>query len=261
VAKKRRAKGRFRDFIGGQDTAEGILPLTHITRAFSFDDMLDGDGLEPEPCDVFGEELIYLFYGRPAYRARDGSNARLEYSWPVVFIFDPKEVQSVKRVFPFDTGAFKNGRYNGFFDERNVRNDFELHPTIESARQIVGTFYQDHTEYFTGLSRKNVDLPIRQFEAQGIHEMAKLPGDSRDERSSAIEVQISDFINFRDSLLAIVIPDVYLDDSETISALKNWQIDFDNIRTYQTLHNMGGEAWIGQIYAIVRNLYEKLGYL
>jgi hypothetical protein len=63
---RRKASKRLRDFIGNFTPAGELLPLMHITRAYSFDDILDGDTLEPQDCDVFGEKLIYLFYGRPA---------------------------------------------------------------------------------------------------------------------------------------------------------------------------------------------------
>jgi hypothetical protein len=87
--KKRQAKVRFNEYIQGQTPVSSFLPLTHIARAYAFDEMLSGNTLEPQPCDVFDEELIYLFYGRPAYRAKDGNNARLEFEWPIVFIFVP----------------------------------------------------------------------------------------------------------------------------------------------------------------------------
>jgi hypothetical protein len=57
--------------------------------------MLEGDTLEPYECDVFNERLIYMFYGRPAYRAKDGNNARLEFEWPIVFIFDPDKITGI----------------------------------------------------------------------------------------------------------------------------------------------------------------------
>jgi hypothetical protein len=67
---KRKAAGRLAAFVSSQTPIAGLLPLVHITRAYAFDTILDGDTLEPKPCDIFNEKLIYLFYGRPAYRAK-----------------------------------------------------------------------------------------------------------------------------------------------------------------------------------------------
>jgi hypothetical protein len=143
-----------------------------------------------------------------------------------------------------------------------------LEPSLDTAQKIVSAFYRDHDEYYSGNSHKNVDLPNRQFEAEGVLELSRLPGvqgersfaASRDERSAAIEFQVNSPIPFADALSAIVLPTPYLDDPDVKSALKRWggpRI----VRTYATLHNMGGEAWVGQIYRIVQEIYEELGFL
>jgi hypothetical protein len=177
-----------------------------------------------------------------------------------------EQVPKLKRVFPFDTGAFEAQLYKEFFDKNSQLEDFELDPSLEEVRKFVGTFYQDHKEYFTGMTRKNVSLGTRQFEAQGIYELCRLPGEQRtkyplgkrDERSSAIEIQISDPISLAGSVIAIIIPEPYLDDPNVKDALSRW--DVKAIEVYSTLHNLGGEAWVGQIYAIVRKLYDRLGF-
>jgi hypothetical protein len=212
--RKRRAIDRFKRFVEANPPAEGLLPYVHITRAYSFDEMLEGDALEPQYCDIFKEKLIYLFYGRPAYRAKEGNNARLEFEWPIVLVFDPYKIEEIKRVFPFDTGAFKASLYREFFDKNSKLTDFEVEPTSGSLQKIVGAFYLDHSEYYSGFSRKNVDIPHREFEAQGVHELSRLPGvqgqqrkgEIRDERSAAIEIQVARPISFLDALLAVVLP-------------------------------------------------------
>src|SRR5207249_2090775 len=119
-------------------------PFVHTTRAYSFDEMLRDEGLEPADCPVFGEKIIYLFYGRPAYRAKDGKNARLQFEWPIIFIFDPLKIEPLYRVFPFDTGAFDMGLYKDFFDDKSELPDFSVDPSLRSVRQLVGAYYRDH---------------------------------------------------------------------------------------------------------------------
>ena len=265
--KKRNASGRLKKFIAQQAPADGRLPFVHITRAYRFDDIVDGDLLEPSRCEVFKQALVYLFYGRPAYRAKDGNNARLEFEWPIVFVFDPSKISNIERIFPFDSGAFAEKMYQEFFDPHSEIMDFVLENTLETPAKVVATYYQDHSEYYRGETRKNVNIPLRQFEAQGIHELARLPGvqgaqsqsRARDERSSAIEIQISAPISLKDALLAIVLPEQYLGDKDIQKALARWNVS--EILTYPTLHNMGGEAWVGQIYALVQQLYKRLRFL
>lgn len=226
-----------------------------------------GDNLNPSYCKLFKENLIYLFYGRPAYRAKEGNNARLEFEWPIVFIFDPEKINSVKRAFPFDTGAFDLKLYEDFFAKESKLTDFALTPSLDSAKKLVSTLYVDHAEYYHGYSRKNVELPSRQFEIQGLYELARLPGlqgdrsdhKTRDERSSAIEFQTPGPISFKEALIAIILPEPYLSDSEIVKALERWNVQ--SVKSYPTLHNMTGEAWVGQIYQIVHALYKELGFL
>jgi hypothetical protein len=266
VSKRRRAEGRLSAFLENHDPAAGLLPLVHITRAYAFDEMLVEGLLKPTDCEIFKEPLIYLFYGKPAYRAKNGNNARLEFEWPIVFVFHPDKVGTIKRVFPFDTGAFERRIYSEFFDSNSKIVDFELEPSLASAQKVVGAFYRNHKEYYDGASRKNVEIGIRQFEAQGIHELSRVPGTKevganakvRDERSSSIEIQLSDPIDFTENLLAVVIPEPYLDDDEVKQALARWRVK--EIETYPTLHNTSGEAWVGEIYMVIRRLYERLGF-
>jgi hypothetical protein len=263
---KRPAIGRFGEFIRGQIPATGKLPLIHISRGYDFDGIVRGDFLTPQLCEIFKEKLTYLFYGRPAYRAKDGNNARMEFEWPIIFILDPDRIPDIYRIFPFDTGAFTLGLYKEFFDSKTEIMDFVLDPSIDSAQRLVNTFYLDHEEYYCGYSRKNVELPLRQFEMQGVFELCRLPGVQdgaldtlrRDERSSAIEIQVAEPIDLRESLLAIVLPAPYMGDPVTQAALGRWGVT--EVHDYPTLHNMGGEAWVGQVYEIVRQVFKRLGF-
>ena len=198
---------------------------------------------------------------------KEGNNARLEFEWPIVLIFDPEKIAQIKRVFPFDTGAFKQRMYEEFFDKSSKLEDFEIEANLDGVRKFVGAFYVDHEEYFTGLARKNVQIGIRQFEAQGILELSRLPGvqggksfaKPRDERSSAVEIQVSQPISFVGSLLGVILPAPYLDDIEVKAALDRWHVQA--IETYSTLHNLSGDAWVGQIYEITHKLYKRMAYI
>lgn len=264
--RRRPAVGRLRLFIDGNPPDPDLLPAIHITRAYSFDEMIEGDYLTPARCHVFKEDLVYFFYGRPAYRAKDGVNARLEFEWPIVFLVDPKKVEPIRRLFPFDTGAFAAGLYKGFFDSRSELDDFSLTPTLETAQRLVAAFYNNSQEYLTGDSKKNVDIPRRHFEAQGIHELARQPGFAssttgirRDERSSAIEIQISHELCLLDSLLGVIMPTPYMDDPDIRQALERWKPR--KLETYPTLHNQGSEAWAGQIYVLVERMLRDLSVM
>lgn len=257
--KKRAADGRFKAFVQSQEPTEGTLPLTHITRAYDFEEILEEEALQPETCVEFKEKLIYLFYGRPAYRAKQGCNGRLQYEWPIVFVFRPERIETIKRVFPFDSGAFKRQLYAEFFPKNSKINDFEVPPSLESARKLVRIFFSSNHGYFYGEVKTNLDLH-RQYEAQGVAEMAMLPGgEGRDERSSAIEIQTNKPITLKDALLAILLPQMFFDDPEIKDAVARWNVE--HIEPYTVIHNMGKDGVVGGFYTRVEDLYRRLGFL
>ena len=59
--KPRKAAARLRKHVSSHEPMNALLPLTHITRAYSFDEIVDGDQFDPTHCEVFKEELIYFF--------------------------------------------------------------------------------------------------------------------------------------------------------------------------------------------------------
>ena len=63
---------------------------------------------------VFHESLVYLFYGRLAYRSNRGSmEGEPIVLCPVCFVFKPRTVsQVVHRVYPCDTGAVAADRFH-----------------------------------------------------------------------------------------------------------------------------------------------------
>jgi hypothetical protein len=265
MEKKRAAVGRFQKFLEQFSPDPPFLPLVHTTTAYKFADIYPTDELLPRPCPVFKEDLLYFFYGRPAYRVRDTANSDIEFNWPIIFIFDPTAIKLLKRVFPFDTGGFQRGLYREFFHKDSALDDFQLTDGLESASRIVDGFYSNNRNYYRGGSNKNVEIPLMQFEASGVQQLSRLPGaqihpskNRRDERSSAIEFQTPQIVSFRAGLRAIVLPQQYLDVEAVVDALTRWAVPVR--RYYETLHNQSGEAWVGQIYAKVRDIYEELGY-
>ena len=49
-----------------------MLPLTHVTRGILAEDIIRKGSVEPSACKLFGEPLVYFYYGRPAYNSRPG---------------------------------------------------------------------------------------------------------------------------------------------------------------------------------------------
>ncbi|MCA1288603.1 hypothetical protein [Salipiger bermudensis] len=262
------AKDRFRSFIDSFDVSSDILPLLHTTEAYSFSEICESASIEPAYCKHFRKRIVYLFYGRPAYRVEDAAFATLEFNWPIVFIFDPEKIDDISAVYPFDTGAFFFNLYHRFFSKKSRIEDFSLPGSVEYAKKIVGIFYENENSYFYGGSTKNLDIPNRQFEAQGIQEMSRMPAlfdhelgerGKRDERSTSVELHSDSKIDIRQSTIGIILPQPYMEDGEIRRALERW--DIENILTYEVIRFHDQSAWAGQIYQRILDFYKKEGYL
>jgi hypothetical protein len=257
------SQSRLRTLLQEANDSGIELPLIHITDAYSFVSILAPKKLEPQDCKVFGENLTYLFYGRPAYRTKHSGDNFLTANLPVAMIFHPGILASmIKRVFPFDSGAFQLRLYGNFFHNRSQLSDFELDGDINSAKRLVAYFYRSNEEYFFGGSRKNVAIPSFNFEAEGIFELARTSSGLRNDgtfkpdlRSSSIELQVTNSIDITDALLGLIIPQIFLDTKDT-------KLYIDEIRpryieTYTGIHNIGNESITGILFEKVHNIYKK----
>lgn len=261
------ASARLRKLLEKIDPTERELPLIHITDSYNFIDILSPKKLLPQKCDVFSENLTYLFYGRPSYRTKHKGNKFISANLPVVMIFHPGKLnEAIKRVFPFDTGAFSIGIYSDFFHKRSELEHFNLDPTVESARKIVAYFYRNNGEYFYGGTRKNVEIPPLHFEAEGIFELARTSAGAQadgtfkpDLRSSSIEIQVEEEIDIHNALLGLIIPQIFLDAKENQNAIAD--LSPKHLETYTGVHNIGSESLVGMIFDRVNRIYAQEGIL
>lgn len=261
---------RVRAFTSRFDPQHPSLPLTHIAPMYAFRAIIGGNSIQPQHCDTLGEDLSYLFYGRPAFRAKRETGPKLKWSVPVLFILDPAKTYSIKRVVPFDSGAFKKGFYGNVFSDRSKLDHFLLEPSLESAQRIVTAFYGSNKQYYQGQSEKSVDLTDFDFELQGLNYLAQQPGlqaTSRataeklpDERASAVEIQIDEPIDIPSSLISLIVPETLLPNAHFQKAVKRWGLAPEKIDPYASVTGPSSEAWVGQFYEKVRALYQARGY-
>ncbi|MCQ4629397.1 hypothetical protein GB927_005070 [Shinella sp. CPCC 100929] len=262
---KRSAESRFSDFLLHANEKIPELPLVHISDGYHLLDILQPGVIRATPCKVFDRDILYMFYGKPAYRTKHNGNAFLSCHLPCAFIFKTDNIsERIKSVFPFDTGAFHNNFYKSFFHNSSLITDFLLPPSIESAKRVVSTFYCSNHEYYCGSSRKNVDIPLLNFEAEGYHELSRAPAHpdanskfSPDERASAIEVHFHEDVDLADRLLGCVLPVTFLDD-ETVKENLD-KLNPEIIKTYSTINKHTSEAIAGKLYEIVEEIYKAKG--
>jgi len=143
MKKDAKPRERFKKLVNTQRPITPHLPLVHSTDVYAFSDIVSGKSLSPSPCSVFdGEMLTYLFYGRPSYRPNINEEpTSLGHYLPIVIIFKPNWLSEIKRIFPFDSGAFSRGFYKHFIHKMMSLEDFELDTDPETPGRVVSQFY------------------------------------------------------------------------------------------------------------------------
>ena len=83
---------RFEEYIQGVGVqpATPMMPLTHVCQEYFFREILATKQLKPSSCQVFSEELLYFFYGKPAYTPKtDGVAVDASGLAPVCLVCKP----------------------------------------------------------------------------------------------------------------------------------------------------------------------------
>lgn len=207
-----------------QDTHIDVLPMLHSCECFDSRLIIESGQLEPRLCNVFNEKLLYFFYGKPSYPVGEkavGNRTDIEYC-PVCFIVNPQKVK-IYRVFPFDTGAFSAGKYNGFLHRNMQIDEFELDNSIESILKYITIFFRNNDNYIRGQTIINtkghdpyIDGLISILNAQGTHEI--------DDRAHTVEVISQECIFLNDAIECVIIPEDLLREDRIKAFLEQYNI-------------------------------------
>lgn len=217
----------LRTLVRAHATAVEELPLVHTSRCEFLGDVARSHLLEPRSCPVFGEKLLYLFYGRPAYRSSKGTQPGESAALcPVCFVFKPRNPRAnIARVYPCDSGALAGDLYRPILNPGDL-GSLELDPDIMAVRRYVSLFFQTNGNYYIGRVRQPIG-PALDDTAARLHELLSSSGPVRyDDRRSAVEVQIRSPIDLRGNLLYVLLPRIFLDDENIRTAIfSEWNCD------------------------------------
>lgn len=217
----------FRALVRSHTGFTEELPLIHTSRCEFLSNIAATHSLEPQPCGVFHESLIYLFYGRPAYRSSRGSMAGEPIALcPVCFVFKPRTVSRVvHHMYPCDTGAVAADRFNPEILASDLAQ-LALDPQIDSARQLVSLLFERNGDYFVGRVVRTRSFTPGSVVARFYQLLMRAGPVDYDDRKSAIEVQVNQAISLREQLLFVVLPREFLEDAAIRDAIINvWNCD------------------------------------
>jgi hypothetical protein len=198
------------EFILQQDIGSAsveVLPMMHSCECFDCLGIVESGCLEARDCKVFGEKLLYFFYGKPSYPVGEkvkGNRVDTDYC-PVGFIVNPNKV-NLYRVFPFDTGAFDANLYADYFHHNMKIDSFELNNSLESIQKYISACFTNNYNYIMGNTTIHgtgygpiIDALIRLLNASGTIPI--------DERSRTVEVITKDNVSLKDAVECIILPE------------------------------------------------------
>jgi hypothetical protein len=215
--------GKLADFLMRNSASVGRpLPLVHTCQSYSLENIISSGKIKTHYCDVFQEDLNYFFVGRPAYK-KDLDDEAAEWELPSCFVFS-YDVSGAKRIYPFDTGAYKRGLFPSFIQMMN-RDEFDVSGISDAPGRIIGTFFGTPANYFR-LKPMDEDSFVSRYslgafdaEVRSLHRLivktGKKPDRSTDfkridDRRSTIEVQFEgDRLLRKKDLIAVILPEPY----------------------------------------------------
>lgn len=246
------------DYVAAASPATPRLPLVHGTDIYHFKAIVECNALTPTPCDVFKQDLVYLFYGRPSYRVGVRSEARRDQLYnPACIVFKPDLPAKIARVFPFDTGAFHAGLYKAFLHHSMTLADFEVGNSSDSPAQIVAAFFGTNDRYYKG-QLVPPSVAISAFEVQVYYDMVGSTGASAtDDRASTIEIQTADAISISGNVLGVVLPTPAMDNPAIANLiLKVWNVPY---LTYHAFTKSRPSEYHGLVVEKVYDLLKRAG--
>lgn len=141
------------EFLTGQSSNfRSGLPLVHSTASSNIWKLLERGHIVATPCDTFtGENLAYFFHGRPSYRKF--LEQPQEWELPLVLVLKSTCLLNVRRIFPFDSGAFNSNRLPTYLS-RFDQSGYEVSGQATALDLIVDIFFGETTLTITdGRSR------------------------------------------------------------------------------------------------------------
>jgi hypothetical protein len=255
----------FRDWVDRlADPGWGLMPLTHITKGVVATDIFRSGEIQPTECKVFGQNLAYFFYGRPAYRVSGDGAIRAEAACPFCFIFKSSLIERARAIFAFDTGAFEKRLYSRILVDEMKLADFSLETDTSRPNRIISAVFGSTRKYFQGdVSKVDPDgPPAWEFHARAYLHLLASPGRNEpDDRVCSIEVAFGNTIRLDDNLLAVIVPHTLWSEDSKAPWLEKLKDAGVAISPYIFIPGRHPDYYHALLETEVRELYEEWGAL
>ena len=196
---------------------------------------LSADKIRCVPCPVLKEYLIYIFYGRPAYRRFE------EQLFPIVFIFSPEADLSPYKIFPFDSGAFVSGKYrvnnkkvySGKLEDYKITYE-SSGIAIDALPKVISAIWESNWNYYNEIIPITKVINIfnsssNEYEYLNFIYSGKNGkyGDS-DSRAMTFEISVKDFLSFEKLQKVLISASIGEENFEYLyNIIKSWNEEID----------------------------------
>lgn len=265
------------------------MPLVHSTDLAGFREIMHTGKLAPTQCPVFKEDLLYFFYGRPAYRVSSEVAGGLQEAYmPICIIMEPKIAIPVSRIFPFDSGAFQSKLFKRFIPTKFTIDSYQLGTQLDLPQQVVSAFFGNNENYMSG-DVQTTTIPPLELEVSHYYRLISDTGISfededpfPDDRRYSIEIQSPDEVPLKEfavskaarrsrkkkslahvvvghKVLAVIMPRAYMRDSSIRGMItKTWKA---KILPYNYAHHQNPMVVHGAVWQVASEYLRTARFL
>lgn len=220
----------IQSFIENLQPLMPLMPLIHTTGSINFSKTLEDKELFTKiDLKYYGESLLYLFYGKPAYNPLPNVLNTSSYAFrPVCIVLNSNINIDIKRIMTLDSGAFIKDMFKEFYPSGINKENFEIEPNIISASKLVRAFFGSNDAYFSGIPKADIDISPINFIAQIYKAIISnsLPT-VMDCRRSCVEIQVKNKIPLNaETVKAVALPSEFIAEPEWQEVIiGEWQAD------------------------------------
>ncbi len=236
------------------------LPVLHTFKSESLAQIQATGGLVPMHCDNYNTEIVYCFYGRPAYQIKMEKNEKRPKYLPICFCLNPDLLKSnLVRVLPFDSGVAFDGKYH-FAEQPVDLTPYQLPTDLEAVVSHVETFFGSNEAYVFSRIDDKIPAPNDNQYAKNYYDMFfKEEQTELDDRRFTIELQFATDISLSDCLSAVILPSGYLSDRALLDTIRNvWRA---TPLIYHTYNGSSLSLYHGDIRSMYFKWLKLQGYL
>tara|TARA_R110000744_G_scaffold380483_2_gene501416 strand:+ start:4588 stop:5349 length:762 start_codon:yes stop_codon:yes gene_type:complete len=250
----------MRDIIDHQTVPTNLnyLPIFHSCDSLFFKKIITERCIKVRDCKIFDEKLSYFFYGKPAYKSRE-VNSKLSSFLPTSFILDLDNLDSLKRMAPFDTGAFADNLFDRYMHPAMTIYDFLLTPKKETLLKLVSFFYGNNENYLKAKLKPSFTCDSMEFEVESYKSMIiETAISTSDERKTSIEIQSVKDVSIESGILkAIILPSSFLASPNIESLMK--EVEFE-ILPYEDFGQLSNNHY-NDVFRLTREYFENNSFI